>query len=100
MTDKELRELDAWISTTLFGWLQTDVNCDPTDNRTIGGFLYSPNGFNGDCNQASYVPHYTTDPAAAMEVLRKCGVQTERLRCMYVGKVDDKWLIGLHDLKI
>lgn len=75
----DTRELEAWIAVNLFGWVKTDVKCHPSDNRTINGFLYSPNGFNGDLNQSSAVPHYTTDPAAAMQVLQKCSCETTNI---------------------
>src|SRR5688572_23406410 len=69
---QELRALDAWIAEHVMGFVRTDIKCHPSDNRTIGGVLFSPPGCNHDCGQSSYVKHYTTDPAAAMEVLRKC----------------------------
>jgi hypothetical protein len=78
MSTEKLRELDAWIATHLFGWVRTDVKCDATDNRTIGGFLYSPYGLNDDLSQASFPPRYTTDPSAAFEVLKAC-LSSDRL---------------------
>lgn len=84
VSNKELRQLDVWIATHLFGWVRTDVKCEPSDNRTIGGFLYSPDGFNMDMNQGSYPPHYTTDPAAVMPVLEKC-VEKSHTVCLMRG---------------
>jgi len=48
MTEKELRELDAWIFERIFGGA-----------LALTGSHYP-------------LPHYTTDPAAAMAVLEKC----------------------------
>lgn len=96
INEKELREQDAWIAVNLFGWIKTDVKCHPSDNRTIGGFLYSPNGFNSDCNQASVVPGYHYDLDAAMQVLEKC-VQLlrdqDREETVSVGCDDPYWIV-------
>lgn len=47
MTTNEMRDLDAWICLNLFNWTQADVEKRP-----------------------AMMPHFTTDPAAAMEVLK------------------------------
>lgn len=65
------RELDAWIAMNVFGWVATTIKPHPTDNRAIAGVIYSPHG-DYDSGQSAYPPHYTTDAAAALEVLKKC----------------------------
>ena len=55
MSVTEQRELDAWIAERVMGWIPTFKDCGK-----------SPSG----CE--TLFPHYTTDPAAAMEVLKKC----------------------------
>jgi hypothetical protein len=69
LTDKELRELDAWIAENVFG---LPVNWE--DGRRENGpvYLWFIAGKNGESNQCERVKNYTTDPAAAMEVLKKC----------------------------
>lgn len=72
MNEKELRELDAWVGTTLFGYVRIKKVPDPTDNRQISGSLYSPQGITHDCNQESYIPSYSNNPSDAMDVLEVC----------------------------
>lgn len=66
MTDEQkLRELDAWIAEHVMGW--HGINC--------GGI--EPLGFPESVQSRApmyneIVLRYTTDPAAAMEVLEKC----------------------------
>lgn len=52
MNDIELRELDAWIAFHV-----TSVTTELVKIRKV---------------DISFFPHYTTDPAAAMQVLEKC----------------------------
>ena len=65
MTTKEQRELDAWIAENVMGlkvkWQKTFLQIDPWIIHPI------KNGYTQEiCRQ------YTLDPAAAMEVLKKC----------------------------
>jgi hypothetical protein len=69
---RELRTLDAWLAVNLFGFARTRIPYHPSDNRVVDGAIYSPNGVHYDCGQSSYVPHYHSDPAAAMAVLERC----------------------------
>ena len=70
MSDKEMRELDAWIAVNLFGAKEIVwIGC--------WAELGSPNEpfSNPGCER---VPNYTTDPAAALAVLQKCAEKVER----------------------
>ncbi len=69
MKEAELRELDVWIAVNVFGWLYgigksgkqcfwpPDCNTEKKRNKWIYGIS---------------VPSFTTDTAAAMQVLEKC----------------------------
>lgn len=64
MNTQELRELDAWIACNLFGakdivWVQlwAEIGCPNEPFQNHG---------------ADEIPYYTTAPAAAMEVMKKC----------------------------
>ena len=61
MKENELRELDEWIAENVFGWR-------PYKKRTDATWVHPPG------HHASFGawPRYTTDRAAAMEVLEKC----------------------------
>jgi len=62
MTTQEMRELDAWIAVNLFNaendqnWQEFLIGNSPAWNKDGSDNCFSP----------------TTDPAAAMEVLKKC----------------------------
>lgn len=60
MNEKELRELDAWIAENIFNI--------PRDLISINGPIPSKAGN----YMVREIDHYSTDPAAAMEVLKKC----------------------------
>jgi hypothetical protein len=85
MNEKEMRELDAWIAEHVMGWkwFAFPPVTDGTRKWTIllktsswqrrqGGKQVSAPHKNDEIDIGS-VPQYTTDPAAAMEVLRKIG---------------------------
>lgn len=84
MNDTELRELDAWIAEHVMGWTIFKTTDDwhkagsPT-SRTIQVLDQTPH-FD--------IPKYTTDPAAAMMVLEKCG--SENTIAIYFG-TDGVW---------
>lgn len=64
MENNELRKLDEWIAAKIFGWQQFREEEHP--NR----MLWREGEAGSDVWDE---PHfYTTDPAAAMEVLEKC----------------------------
>ena len=64
MTATELRQLDAWIAENVMGNQQRKIRV--TDGRKLVRYEFLKVGTNEIC------PEYTTDPAAAMEVLKKC----------------------------
>lgn len=77
MTDKELRELDAWIAEHVFGWSRWNFNNGYTahnylDQTNGQANKYRKHGFVDGLTLLESFPKYTTDPAAAMEVLKKC----------------------------
>jgi hypothetical protein len=74
-TETQLRELDAWIAEHVFGWhkIQTGQNhslCSVCGN----GFGARHNHYYPDFHgsMSGSVPFYSTDPAAAMQVLKRC----------------------------
>lgn len=72
-TEKNLRELDAWIAENVMGFTWQKLNRHDKINYLLppptGRFTYDPDPKN---TNESCAPNYTTDPAAAMEVLKKC----------------------------
>jgi hypothetical protein len=73
-TPDPMRELDAWIAQNVFG-LPVDFEAG---RREFGpGYLWFIAGVNGAKNQCDTVKHYSTDPSAAMEVLKKCAIKCE-----------------------
>lgn len=72
MTDKELRELDAWIAEHVMGWtVMSETLCDPKPEVKHGRQTGDV-----DINPVAPLPNYTIDPAAAMMVLEKCCSRT------------------------
>lgn len=74
MTEAEMRELDEWIGVNLFNGTMTH-----TPNLACKVYMQTPQ------NEALMMspfelPHYTTDPAAAMQVLARCLESAETLR--------------------
>ncbi len=64
MTETEMRELDAWIAEHVIGWSYEVTGSDPTED----GYCWFDENRKFPCE----LPHYSTDPAAAMQVLEKC----------------------------
>jgi hypothetical protein len=70
MTNTELRELDAWIAENVMGWKRANF----LSSYGKGRFMVSRETGDimaYDLKGEGFQP--TTDPAAAMEVLKKCG---------------------------
>lgn len=82
MTTKELRALDAWIAEHVFGCKVHHV-----ESGVFGGVDYEDcihcTGKHPDLRrwdgEKSYSWKPTTDPAAAMEVLKKCAEKTDQM---------------------
>lgn len=71
MTDKEMRELDAWIAEHVMGWrLSTRGG---SWRSTDPGWIDSENELQRI--QENWKP--STDPAAALEVLKKCADKSD-----------------------
>jgi len=79
-----MRELSCWIFKTLFGGLTISkkfengigykLRCNGGEFPNGGGSFGW--GWQSDRDSALFlIPHYTTDPAAAMTVLEKCAKQ-------------------------
>ena len=77
-TDTELRELDEWLFKTLFKMTRYKID-KTSDGQDIWESLWLP----PECPPTAphddilehchaFVPQFTTDPAAAMQVLEKC----------------------------
>ena len=65
------RLLDAEIAERVMGWTRYPEKMDRTDNRTINDVLYCPPEMPYDKNALNVVPNYSTDIAAAWEVVEK-----------------------------
>lgn len=75
MSEKELRELDAWIAEHVMGWHKVKTG----DNKSLcsvcgNGFGERHKHYVPDFHSSTTgsVPFYHSDPAAAMQVLEKC----------------------------
>ena len=64
MTTTEMRELNAWIAENVMGWSWQLTGSDPVED----GYCW----FNSEGKFPCELANYTTDPAAAMDVLKKC----------------------------
>ena len=97
MTTQELRELDAWIAlnvtktlrklsdeeyAAIVAWCE-EANKDPHPNLE----LTTPRRYEGSCLK------YTSDPAAAMEVLEKCAKQVGNVIEIF-GNNKDGWVVS------
>jgi hypothetical protein len=67
MTTDELRKLDQWIGVNVFGKIAIHRDEPNPANGAEGGFFVIEY-----IHISNTLPHYTTDPAAAFEVLKKC----------------------------
>lgn len=77
MNEKELRDLDAWIAKNVFGWKPETRKMYAGENN-VKGFGLNQHLGRGDCERKFIndylfpLDRYSTDPAAAMQVLEKC----------------------------
>jgi len=63
-------EMDALVAERVMGWTRHPEKMHPSDNRTIGGVLYCMPGYPPyDAGGANVVPYYSTDIAAAWQVV-------------------------------
>lgn len=78
MKDTDTRELDAWIAEHVMGFEERP--CYRGSARIEGMTFYVANGrsVTGEASKGNHqFPKYTTDPAAAMEVLKKCAEECD-----------------------
>lgn len=116
MTTQELRELDAYIAEHLFGFKWGHfgfVKNGLPDFEREPIYLLPPSRFDGSTHSGhgrefprdkvdgwkyrggnNLVPLYTTDPAAAMQVLEKCAEKVAILDFITLAKGPDGWLVA------
>jgi hypothetical protein len=115
MTTNELRELDAWIAENVMGYQRTsrpdELTTDAamlfwhrpatnTREAVLVGRAYSHRGLTEQYGKEMFSHSWTfyaptTDPAAAMEVLKKCLEQ----RFISIGRTQGSgYLIAIHTL--
>ncbi len=112
MTTTKQRELDAWIAENVMGYIPCcgdfwvnavnpgKFNCKPKE-ATSWAFEY-PGGVTVDrsgktyCTTHAYQWQPTTDPAAAMEVLKRCIAETpdKKVEILQAG---DEWFLQFKD---
>ena len=83
MTTEELRELDAWIAENLFGMKHDWRNCHWCQSS-------DPYALNN-----GHFQRYTSDPAAAMEVLKKLSSKCEEMSGDLVISSGGIWTVGI-----
>jgi hypothetical protein len=90
MTTTEMREFDAWIAVNLFGYEHRQIK--PCAIFPDGGMAWH----NGN-GAVDYLHGYTTDPAAAMEVLKKCADKVSKIDNVCLCVRGGKWSIWYCD---
>ena len=83
MSEKKLRELDAWIAEHVFG-------CKPQAVRIMEGRKLVRVEYHCKCTPShvvgwSKIYSYTTNPAASMELLKKCAMRCGEIMVTYNG---------------
>ena len=96
MINTELRELDAWIAEHVMGWKPTVSLCQPRGDEVP---RYWSIGGGRSVHMKSFNP--TTDPAAAMTVLKKILTDHPRGSAMvgYAGGFNEQWSCGRANAK-
>ena len=107
LTEQEMRELDAWIAEHVMGWVWWHLpKTDPkhfTPETGICKLIRSDENWPAhkhwqgkriavpmeNVKQDVDVPRYTTDPAAAMEVLKKCGFHKNNAIQIYCLRAEE-----------
>jgi hypothetical protein len=105
MSELSGRELDAAVAEQVMGFTRAPEPPHRTDNRAISGVLYYLPETPWDRNQQNVVPYFSSDVAAAMQVVEKMREQgwTFELTgiainapCV-VGNPDKQWLATFDD---
>ena len=90
MSEKELRDFDAWIGVNVFGKKAIHQHGPPPvegieDDYFVIEYIH--------CSHS--LPHYTTDPAAAMVVLEKCAEkESERFDGVQIDRIKSGWIVS------
>ncbi len=83
MTEKQLRELDAWIAEYVFGWSDIKMENAPNEVSSLKPpFGRSPVGY-------SQLPHFSTFRMDAMLVLERCVQEISWNRIVSIGTTSD-----------
>lgn len=114
MTNEEMRELDAWIGVNLFNhgetvglmkrglWYRPKASGYTGSESEAGRYSreeakrheYNPPGCLDPVTVAEFsAPHYTTDAAPSLEVLKKCA---EKVCVKVTQMVDGQWQVFSH----
>ncbi len=96
MKETEMRDLDAWICCYVMG--RRVVNCSGEAKVVAGKSQCFKNEDGTPADLVEDIPHYSTDPAAAMQVLEKCAKKTEQLGCLYFGMVGKDFILGHEEI--
>lgn len=91
MTEKEMRELDFWIAERVMGWKR-----GAKWGNGNGEWIIDGKGYDHHHTSFGQTPRFTTDPAAAMQVLEKCIGKTP-LEKIEILKAGDEWLVQYFD---
>ncbi len=90
------RELDALIAEKVMGW--TDVTKTPTMANGLDGMGLPPHDGPPKNRMFSSFPAYSTDIAAAFEVVEKVSADYKwDFNCIYREPNDGKWAFGTYD---
>jgi Phage ABA sandwich domain len=95
MTPTEQRELDAWIAEHVMGYRWTKIERRGKTNHLFPSeqFRFEPAVDNFNDNGGA--PSFTTDPAAAMEVLKRCADKvTAEFGSLDIDGQGNSWLIS------
>lgn len=93
MTTQELRELDAWIAEHVMGWKITKYHCCGEQVERL-----KPSSGDLHANIRNYSP--TTDPSAAMDVLKKCSQMKFDVSINHFDAKNLNLLIGLKEWSV
>lgn len=101
MNEKEMRELDAWIAEHVMGWHKVETHWDNKSLCSVcgKGFGARHKHYVPDFHSSitGSVPRYTTDPAAAMEVLKRCAeklCEENAVQIQYGLNTTYKWYVA------
>lgn len=99
MNSEQMRELDEWLAEYVFGWHRQRFDNGSTRFNTLvpekfRADKYRKHGWLDGNPHIQRFPRYTTDPAAALEVLKKCAETFRDVICIYQCLQSDSWDIS------